>query len=147
MKDWINVCLILLASFIGGWNNFIFKEKIGRVNPFLTMLVINLVLVSFSAIGLIGWWLLGTEIKLPSKTAFRFIFASGLISSIAVLCHLFSYYRDASIVMVTTVMCLLPVFACTIRFYMEHELPHVRELAGYLLIFVAVYLFTHRSTG
>lgn len=120
--------------------SIIIDQKLRQVSPFATMLFYALGVSTVAALGLLAQRQSGMALTMPQGNQYWLLVALAAAIVVADFCYFSAYTSGGSLIMVTTLVVLLPVFASLIKFALGGGLPSLAQLIGWLFAAVAVFL-------
>lgn len=129
-----------LAIVLYAVQNVILEQKLARVPIAALIICFNIVIL---ALAMSRWGFLrasGEAMAFPTGSLLVLTLAAGAVYFFADYCYLAAYANGGSLMSVTTVAIMLPVFASLVKFAWTRDLPNGWQITGYALAIAAVTL-------
>jgi drug/metabolite transporter (DMT)-like permease len=139
------VIFSLLAVIGYALSNTLLELKFSKFNP-LTLMICYLSVIL--AVAIIARQVTVTDapsFNFPSGSYLIWVVILGLIMAVADYFYVGSYTAGGSLMTITSMMIMFPVFASIVKFAVTRELPNVWQVGGYFFAVIAVILITKGS--
>lgn len=136
-----SVLFAVIAIFLYALSNVVVEQKISRVPPIINMVIFSGAVFFLSLLTCLFRSTLGVQAVLPDSSQLTAVIFCGLIFFFADFCFFSAYNHGGSLVIITTLTVLLPVFASFIKFVSTGDgLPSPAQILGWLFAVLAVFL-------
>jgi len=143
MKPVIFACLALMFYAV---QNVFLEQKLAKYSTFSILLYMYLVMLPLVLICLAALRIKKQPILTPSGIAIGITLGCGLLYFFADYFYVGAYTSGGSVLMVTTIVIMFPIFASIVKYFWTGGLPNFYQVAGYILAFFAV-LLVAKGTG
>lgn len=133
--------LLVIAMLFYATQNYMYERFLSKNNPLLTMALLYAMMLPFAGIGLWKQWGQNTA----ESARWQMYAAVAVAASLLFIADwlLFeSYRRNASVVEMTTIVMLMPLFAAAIKAIFEQKYPTPSQYGAWILGALAVWLIS-----
>ncbi len=128
------------ALFLYAFGNVALEQKFSRYNTVSLMACFSGVTFLCALLGLLRMRIFGQKIVAPSGIVLVLALLLGLAYFFADYFYIGAYTDGGSLLTVSTIVVLFPVFASLIKYFWVGGLPNMYQVVGYLLAACAVVL-------
>ncbi|MDO8598823.1 MAG: hypothetical protein Q7S02_01830 [bacterium] len=130
------VLLATTAMVLYAIQNVVIEQKLSRL-PVATLLVLFYAIMLPLALTRYGIHrAAGDATMLPTGPVLALTLVVGVVLFLADYCYLAAYTSGGTLMSVTTIAIMLPIFASIVKFAWARELPNGFQIAGYALAIV-----------
>lgn len=140
------VAFALAAVFLYAVHNAILEQKLAKYSTAALLVCFYSVMLPLALMRLYHLKYTGQEVAFPMGTVLALALILGAVYFIAEYCFVAAYTHQGSLMMISTIVIMFPVFASLIKFVWVRELPNAYQVTGYILAAGAVLLITKGST-
>jgi drug/metabolite transporter (DMT)-like permease len=140
------VIFTLIATICYAIANVLFDLKLSKYNILSTIICYISVILVVAILGRIFTKVDDASFDFPTGSALVAVIILGLIYVTADYFFVGAYTNGGSLVTVTSILTLVPVFASIIKFSINHTLPNRWQVVGYILASLAVLLVAKGSS-
>lgn len=137
-----SVLFAIVAIFLYALQNVIIQRKLSDVSPIGNMLFFQVPILTLVVTIFLLKNKLGMEIKLPAQDQLAFVFSCSILLFFADFCFFSAYNTGGSLATITTIACLLPVFASFINFVCDGKLPSLTQVLAWIFATISVVLIS-----
>lgn len=139
------VIFALLAMVCYAISNVLLELKFSKYNTFTIMICYLSIVVTFAIIGRQVTLTDDPSFKFPTGSALMWMIVLGLVFTAADYFYIGAYTNGGSLMTITGIVVMFPVFASIVKFAVNRDLPNGWQVAGYALAVCAVALVTKGS--
>jgi drug/metabolite transporter (DMT)-like permease len=133
------VIYVLLAAIIYAFQNVLFEQKLAKYNTIVLLVYFYVTLLPLALISLSYLKISGQTIVAPSGITILGVILIGSLYFFADYFYIGAYTNGGTVLTVTSIMIMFPVFASAIKYFMTGgSFPNIYLIIGYLLAAVSV---------
>lgn len=136
----IAVWFALSSLFLAAIGNVIIERKLAHISPLVFMLLTDFGLTILVFCIIMFCRVSGAHFIGPQGNEYWFLAAWIVVSFFSGFFFLSAYHKGASLMMMTTMVMLLPVFAALIKIGIGGSTPSLREIVAWVFATIAVLL-------
>ncbi len=139
------VIYALLALVLYAFQNVFLEQKLSRYNTIALMVYFYVTLLPLALISLCYLKISGQDIVAPPGGTILTVVLVGSLYFFADYFYIGAYTSGGSVLTVTSIVIMFPVFASVIKHFWIGGFPNVFQILGYLLAVVSVLLISKGS--
>ena len=134
------ILLATIAMLCYAVQNVVIEQRLSRLSVTAILVVCYAIMLPLALVRFGMVRMAGETAALPTGALLAFTLVAGVTYFFADYSYLAAYTSGGSLMSVTTVAILLPVFASLVKFAWTRDLPNGWQLAGYALAIAAIAL-------
>ncbi len=128
-------CNVLIERYLVKYNNLTIVICYTAVILFLTLFARQIIKTTDDP-----------SFDFPTGDAAWIILGVGLLYTVADYCYIGAYTGGGSLITITSIISMFPIFASLIKFLFTKDLPNIWQLSGYAVAVIAILLVAKGST-
>lgn len=136
----IPVWFALSSLFLAAMGNVIIERKLAPISPLVLMLFSHFGITILVFCVIMFRYVSGAHFTEPQGNEHWFLGAWIVVSFFSGFFFFNAYHRGASLIMMTTMVMLLPVFAALIKIAVGDGIPSLRQIVAWIFAAIAVLL-------
>ena len=120
--------------------NVIIEQKLSKHTTSAVILCIYSVILILALTRFSYMRSTGDQINFPTGLIFVLVLAVGVLHFFADYCYYLAYTAGGTLMSITTIAIMLPIFSSFAKFAWTNCLPSAYQLTGYVLAVIAIYL-------
>ncbi len=142
-----SVLLALGATFLYAIYNVVLEKRLAKISPLANVLFLIIGMLIAIVVALPFRSKLGVEFSnLPKGNDWLVIFMTGFLILLADLLFYQAYHSEGSLMTITPIVIMMPVFACVMKMLIDGTKPTIHHMIGWALAAGAVLVISQAKT-
>ncbi|MDO8622215.1 MAG: EamA family transporter [bacterium] len=134
------VLLATVAMVLYAIQNVVIEQRLSRVSVTAILVICYAIMLPLALARYSMIRMAGDAVAFPTGAVLVFTLVAGVTYFLADYSYIAAYTNGGTLMSVTTVAIMLPIFASIVKFAWARELPNGYQIAGYALAIIAIVL-------